>query len=36
MIRRLWGRFLDWLIGPETEVPAYDAWDPDYWDRDPR
>jgi len=25
--RRLWHRFLDWLLGPETDVPAYDPWD---------
>ena len=24
---RLWGRFLDWLLGPETDVPAYETWD---------
>lgn len=23
----LWGKVLDWLIGPKTEVPAYETWD---------
>jgi hypothetical protein len=31
VVRAIWGRLLDWLIGPETEVPHYENWDGEYW-----
>lgn len=26
-LQHQWDRFVEWLLGPETEFPAYDPWD---------